>query len=318
MNTFKLSNKLALSYYALLFFKYIAGNLMSKMIVENEFGHLKQVSLNEQVSVLEIKHKTCTAKISLYGGQVLAWQPQDQQSVLWLSDDAAFKEGTAIRGGIPLCWPWFGPYKAANGETAGNHGFARQKQWTLDEVNINQNNVCVTLLLKGENEHPLWPHRYQLKQEFIFSEQFDQKLFISNLSSKAFEYSAALHSYFTVSSPENTKISPLAELVYDDKVTGKDQQRSTLNNCVGVIDRIYHSDKTCFIEDEKWQRTIKISSINCQQWVLWNPGIDIAQGMSDVHYGAENEFVCLEAANTDNQIVNVGETVMIGQQISLL
>jgi glucose-6-phosphate 1-epimerase len=292
--------------------------MMSLMIVENEFGHIKQVTLNAQVSVLEIKHNSCTAKISLYGGQVLAWQPQHQQAIFWLSDDAVFKEGTAIRGGIPICWPWFGPYQAANGEIAGNHGFARQKQWTLGEVEINQDSVCVTLVLTGENEHPLWPHRYQLKQAFTFSQAFEQQLFISNLSSKSFEYSAALHSYFAVSSPEHTNITPLADMSYDDKVTGKDQQAARLANCVGVIDRVYHSDKTCFIEDKQWQRTIKVSSTNCQQWVLWNPGIDIAEGMSDVHRGAENEFVCLEAANTETHTVNAGESVMIGQRISLL
>jgi len=291
---------------------------MTKIIVENEFGHIKQVSVNEQVSVLEIKHTNCTAKVSLYGGQVLAWQPTYQQPIFWLSDDAVFKEGTAIRGGIPLCWPWFGPYKNAKGETAGNHGFARQRHWALDDVKISQENVRVTLSLTGENEHPLWPYRYQLKQELTFSQQFEQKLFIRNLSSKAFEYSAALHSYFAVSSPENVKVSPLAEVRYDDKITDKKQQVSTLNDCAGPIDRIYHSDKACVIEDKQWQRTVEVSSINCQQWVLWNPGCEIAQGMSDVNDGGEKEFVCLEAANTDYHCVKADETVMIGQKISLL
>jgi glucose-6-phosphate 1-epimerase len=291
--------------------------MMSSIIAENEFGQVKQVSLTDSISVLEVIHNSCTAKISLYGGQVLNWQPVNQQPVFWLSDDAIFEQGTAIRGGVPLCWPWFGPYKAASGETAGNHGFARQRNWQLDEVIISEEDIKVTLFLSGENEHSLWPHQYQLKQILTFSECFEQNLFISNLSEIPFEYSAALHSYFAVSAPENTHVLPLEQFPFDDKVTGKVKQLTPLESCVGEIDRIYSCDQECSIEDKQWQRTIKVSSTNCQQWVLWNPGVDIAKSMKDLHQGAENEFVCLEAANTQTHIIEANETVMIGQKVSL-
>lgn len=290
---------------------------MTSIIAENEFGQIKQVSLTEQINTLEITHNTCTAKISLYGGQVLAWQPVNEKPVFWLSENAIFEQGTAIRGGIPLCWPWFGPYQASSGETAGNHGFARQRNWQLDEVTIEKNSVTVTLFLSGLNDHPLWPHQYQLKQQLIFSKQFEQRLFISNLSSKAFEYSAALHSYFAVSAPENIKVPPLSAFPFDDKVTGKAQQLTALENCSGEVDRIYYSNEVCSIEDKQWQRTINVSSTNCQQWVLWNPGAELANKMKDLHVGAENEFVCLEAANTNVHVVEANETVMIGQTVSL-
>jgi glucose-6-phosphate 1-epimerase len=290
---------------------------MTSIIAENEFGQIKQVSLTEQISMLEITHDTGTAKISLYGGQVLAWQPVNEQPVFWLSENAIFEQGTAIRGGIPLCWPWFGPYQAPSGETAGNHGFARQRNWQLDEVTIEKNSVTVALFLSGLNDHPLWPHQYQLKQQLIFSKQFEQRLFISNLSSKAFEYSAALHSYFAVSAPENITVPPLSAFPFDDKVTGKEQQLTALENCCGEVDRIYYSNEVCSIEDKQWQRTIKVSSTNCQQWVLWNPGAELANKMKDLHVGAENEFVCLEAANTNIHVVEANETVMIGQTVSL-
>ncbi|NQZ87053.1 MAG: D-hexose-6-phosphate mutarotase [Colwellia sp.] len=291
---------------------------MASIIAENEFGQVKQVSLTDHINVLEITHHTCTAKISLYGGQVLAWQPVNQKPVFWLSDDVIFEQGTAIRGGIPLCWPWFGPYQAPCGETAGNHGFARQRIWQLDDVTINKDHIEVTLYLSGADEHKLWPHQYQLKQVLIFSECFEQNLFISNLSSQAFEYSGALHSYFAVSNPENTLVTPLAEFTFDDKVTGKKQQLAALDNCLGEVDRIYYGNKVCAIEDKQWQRTIEVSSTNCQQWVLWNPGLTLANSMKDIHQGAENEFVCLEAANTNKHIVEANETVMIGQKVSLV
>jgi len=290
---------------------------MTSIIAENEFGQIKNTAVNSHISALEIIHRTCSAKVSLYGGQVLAWQPTNQKPVLWLSDKAIFEEGTAIRGGIPLCWPWFGPYQASNGETAGNHGFARQRTWQVDEVVISKDNVKVILSLSGESEHKLWPAQYQLKQELVFSQEFEQKLFITNLSLKAFEYSAALHSYFSVSAPENTKVSPLENFSFDDKVTGKEQQLSALDNCVGELDRIYYCDQDCLIVDKQWQRTIKVSSSNCQQWVLWNPGAELAGNMKDLYQGAEKEFVCLEAANTQAHIVKANETAVIAQKVSI-
>jgi glucose-6-phosphate 1-epimerase len=290
---------------------------MTSIIAENEFGQIKHVARTDQMNTLEITHQTCTAKISLYAGQVLAWQPVNQQPVFWLSNDAIFAQGTPIRGGIPLCWPWFGPYQAPSGETAGNHGFARQRSWQLGEVNINKENVDVTLFLSGKDEHTLWPHHYQLKQVLIFSTGFEQKLFISNLSSVAFEYSGALHSYFAVSHPENAQISSLADFPFDDKVTGKEQQLAPLADCVGEIDRVYYANEVCSIEDKQWQRTINVSSTNCQQWVLWNPGVALAKNMKDLHDGAENEFVCVEAANTNTHVVEANETVMMGQKVSL-
>jgi glucose-6-phosphate 1-epimerase len=291
---------------------------MSSIIAENEFGQIKQVSLNHNMSALEINHKTCRATVSLYGGQVLAWQPVNKSPVFWLSDNAVFKQGVAIRGGIPLCWPWFGSYQAANGDAAGNHGFARQKHWQLDGVIVTKESVTVTLLLLGENEHPLWPFKYQLKQRLVFSQGFEQTLFITNLSASLFEFSAALHSYFSVSSPEHVQILPLADVEFDDKLSGKSQQRQPLENCLGAIDRIYHSNQDCFLTDKNRQRTLKISSTHCQQWVLWNPGLEIAQSMKDLHQGAEDEFVCLEAANTEAVIVQPNETVTIGQKITLM
>jgi glucose-6-phosphate 1-epimerase len=120
-----------------------------------------------------------------------------------------------------------------------------------------------------------------------------------------------------VSSPQSTKITALANNEFDDKLSAKTRQIAPLENSVGPVDRIYYSDQDCLIVDEQWQRTLKVSSTHCHQWVLWNPGAEIAQSMKDLHQGAEHEFVCLEAANTDMHLVKPTETVMIGQEISI-
>lgn len=287
--------------------------MSSQIISSNEFGQVQQFALNSAIDGLLIKHQTCDASVSLYGGQVLTWQPKGQEPVFWLSDTAKYVVGTAIRGGVPLCWPWFGPY-----HNGGNHGFARQITWTLTKTTINKNNITIELSLQGEKQHKLWPESYLLKQEIVFGEVFSQKLFMTNLSDKTVEYTGALHSYFCVSSPNNATIDQLSSIAFHDKLSGKYIKSQPLVNCVGPVDNVYHSNETMQIVDHQWQRIIEVSSLNCEQWVFWNPGVKGADSMPDIHKNGEQEFVCLEAANTNWQSIAANDTKMIGQSIRIL
>ena len=287
-------------------------------LLDNAFGSIKQRKINEDISAITISHRLGDAVISLYGGQVLSWQPKNQQPVFWLSDNAQYIEGKAIRGGIPLCWPWFGAFKGDNQEvvnSAGNHGFARQRTWQVSLVELDAKQAKIVLSLTGKNECENWPEKYLLQQELIFSETFAQKLVMTNLSENPMQYSGALHSYFSVSHPENIEINSLDEALFDDKLTGKVKVKDKLSHCIGPIDRIYHSSQRQEIIDHEWQRKIIVCSTNCQQWVLWNPGKDIAEGMADIHLGGENEYVCLEAANTQWQTILPKGASTIKQQI---
>jgi len=294
--------------------------MSNSILLGNSFGSIKQSHLNDEVSTININHKLGCAVISLHGGQVLSWQPSNQQPVFWLSEKAEFRKDKAIRGGIPLCWPWFGPYNKAD-ISGGNHGFVRQRYWQLAGLEMGQAEVKVTLELCGENEHDLWPSKFKIQQQLIFSDCFEQQLIIENLTDKEICHSIALHSYFAVSHPKNVTVSSLSECFFDDKINGELQQRDELTSCIGPIDRIYHSttDESISqqIVDSRWQRKINVRASNCQQWVLWNPGKDIAQAMPDIHSDGENEYVCLEAANTQWQTVAPMSKVSIGQQIQV-
>jgi glucose-6-phosphate 1-epimerase len=233
-----------------------------------------------------------------------------------MSKDSVFESGKAIRGGIPLCWPWFGPYSKAEVKS-GNHGFARQQTWQLSDIEIDACSVKIVLSWEGENMHRLWPNACELKQELLFGKTFSQTFYMTNTSEKDTQYTGALHSYFSVSHPENITIDKLDSIEFDDKISGKNSQMKPLKNCVGPIDRIYHSDQRMQIKDTAWQRVIEVQSFHAQQWVLWNPGVEIAESMVDIHIDGEREFVCLEAANTDAQLLKSGETVTLKQVISV-
>jgi len=278
----------------------------------NSFGQIEVIKLGEKLDGLLIKHKLFTAKVSLYGGQVLSWQPEGEREVFWLSQDSMYQENAAIRGGIPICWPWFGAFK-----DGGNHGFARQNPWQLADVLIESDTVSLTLVLTGADCHRLWPSSFALKQKLVFGRQFSQRLYITNLSEETVEYSAALHSYFAISNPEKVQTKDLNEAEFEDKLIGGQHKPQELTNCQGPIDRIYHTNKPVTLVDKGWQRSIMVRPLNTRQWVLWNPGQQTAQSMKDVHQGGEQEFVCLEAANTQWQVINAKETVMIGQEVSV-
>jgi len=290
---------------------------MSKTsLANNQFGDISLSTINTEILCLNISHQACQAKVSLYGGQVLAWQPNEQKPVFWLSKEAVFQQGKAIRGGIPLCWPWFGNFMVA-GENVGAHGFARQSQWQLSDYKLVEQGVYITLTLENKQCHPHWPYAFTLTQKLFFGAEFRQSLMIQNNSEQTFDYCVALHSYFAVSSPEKVEIPTLTHISFDDKLTAEHSAGETNVSCVGPVDRIYHSSKKMQIIDPNWQRTLNIESENSQQWVLWNPGKETADTMADIHTGGENEYLCLEAANTHWQTVNAGNTASISQKISI-
>jgi len=289
--------------------------------MSNAFGHVEQVELSSNVSVLNISHQYVKAKVSLYGGQVLSWQPSDEKDVFWLSTNAAFEQGKAIRGGIPLCWPWFGVHPDDRENKLGNHGFARCQLWQVDNIDITEQGVEVTLSWQGQKMNEFWPSACKLSQVLSFGKTFNQVFTMTNLSEQDSYYTGALHSYLSVSAPENIRIVELTKATFDDKLTGKacsaNPLTKVLANGKSPVDRVYHSSKQMKVVDKDWQRTITLTASNTKQWVFWNPGTELANNMADIHKSGELEFVCLEAANTQAQLLEAGKSLTMEQQITV-
>ncbi|WP_426358016.1 D-hexose-6-phosphate mutarotase [Pseudocolwellia sp. HL-MZ19] len=301
----------------------------------NEFGHVEQTTFSDKKALtttdgLQIEHDLFTASISLYGGHVLSWQPKGQQPVFWMSNDSLFGNDKGIRGGIPICLPWFGGFEAdlfqhnknvdlthVDKGLLANHGFARTSLWQVESIEITQDTVKVILAQAGENKTPAWDIAYQLKQEIVFGQSFSQKLLIENKSAKDVEYTGALHSYFAVGDPQKTHLNELSEVAYFDKLTGTFDNISHLENCKGAIDRVYQSNSVMNIVDNDWKRTLEVTSYDCHQWVLWNPGKATADSMDDIHSQGENEYVCLEAANTNPVKIPANSSVSLAQSIRI-
>lgn len=253
---------------------------------------IKQVSYDEH-TLLVITHPTCQAAVSLQGAHLLYWLPTGEKSpVLWLSDKALFKKQTPIRGGIPICWPWFG--KSAD----PMHGFARLVDWQLSSHTENENGVDLVLSLKNnEQTEKYWQHAFTLELHLHLGQTCTAEL--SSLGS--FEATSALHTYFGVSDINKVVVSGLGadyieRLAQENKpsVVGE----MTFNQ---EVDRIYtESDKTVLIKDVN--RTIKLTHIAHSDVVIWNPWVDKAKATNDLADDSYNDFLCAETCRINKPL----------------
>lgn len=185
--------------------------LFSLPVVNQITPYLSQRVIGD-LPVLVIAHPKVRAAVTLQGAHLLAWQPAGEKPVFWLSEKSAFTEGKAIRGGVPICWPWFGPA----GEPA--HGFARVLPWTLSAHDENDDSVMLTLVLESNAQtKKLWPHDFTLLARFRFGERCEIELEAHG----EFEATAALHSYFAVEDIAGVEVSGLGKTFIDKVNNGQ-------------------------------------------------------------------------------------------------
>lgn len=255
----------------------------------------------------EIKNPHAEATVALHGGQILHYRPRAHAPVLWLSRKRYFQTGKAIRGGIPVCWPWFGAHPTDTDKPA--HGFVRTAAWSVNDADKLEDESTRLKLIFAASEatRALWPHRFRLEIEATVSDVLRVKLIFTNTDSEPFTCTGALHSYFNVSSISKVAIKGLDNCPYIDKV---DQGRRKLQDGPIYIqretDRIY-TDTTaeCTIEDDGLDRRIGIAKNGSRTTVVWNPWIDKARRMQDFGDREYENMVCVETANAGADVVTL-------------
>ncbi|KAB8313773.1 D-hexose-6-phosphate mutarotase [Erwinia endophytica] len=250
--------------------------------------YLSQRNIGD-LPVLVIVHPNVRAAVALQGAHLLAWQPRGEKPVIWLSEKTAWRTGKAIRGGVPICWPWFGPA----GQPA--HGFARSLPWTLSAHDENAQSVALTLKLESnEQTQKLWPHDFTLFAHFRFSDRCEIELEAHG----DYEATAALHSYFCVEDITGVEVSGLGNR-YIDKVNNgviatSDAGRQTYPQ---RIDRIYTQPEACsVITDKAGNRTLEVYHQHNSDVVTWNPGAELSCSMDDMADDGYKTMVCVETA----------------------
>lgn len=225
--------------------------------------------------------------IAEQGAQILHYRPSGHAPALWLSDQSA-GPGEAIRGGIPLCWPWFGAHPT--GAKQPNHGLARTAIWDLCEEQHLDNFSHWVL------EAPHLLEGVTLRLIVRASQQkLDIQLSTQNDRDQAFTMTQALHSYFQLSDTANLCVTGLEEEVFYDKLEQR-FRREPESRWNLAMDRIYQHSGNCQLIDQGLARTISISKGNSKSTVIWNPGKESV--LRDIAPNQLSSFICIEAANT--------------------
>ena len=254
---------------------------------------------NDFIDIL-VSNTFTDAKISLYGAQIISYRPKNQDEILWISPMSKYAEGLAIRGGIPVCFPWFGPHKKDEGKP--QHGFARLMNWNVAETaNLSNGETYIRMELSSSKEtKSYWPYDFHAEMTFTLGNTLTATLKVTNTSRIQFDYSCALHTYLNISAIEDISISGLqGARYYKHEQPGDFIQESTKLKIQQAEDRHYYStNATCVLSDPKFKRKISIAKSGSQVTTVWNPGSDTCSAMSDMPNEAYRRFVCIEAVNS--------------------
>jgi len=251
--------------------------------------------LSNGFEYIEVQNSSATAKVALQGAHLFEYQRVGQEAILWLSEISDFEQGRAIRGGVPLCWPWFG---FSEDKTLPQHGFARTTMWEF--VSANEIDESETTLLfrlsNSEQTLKIWNYKFLLELQITISKELKMELKTTNLDERAFKISQALHTYFSVSHISEVAIKGLDKKPYLDALSWQKEVQGGNIRFEEEIDRVYQEVNNEIILVDK-NREIYIKNTNSASVVVWNPWIEKTSRMSAMKEDAYEHFVCIESAN---------------------
>lgn len=279
-------------------------------------------------AALQLKTRHGTATVALHGAHLLSWVPIGQRDVLWLSPQAQ-PEPAAIRGGVPVCWPWFA--KQGMPDNALQHGPARMTPWAISEIHTSTDDEVSLSLAPSAEAHAgdllaRLASGLQVSLRITLGAALSQTLQTRNLSSQPFQLTQALHSYFAVGDAKRVLFEGLTGLPYQDKLRSmRADVQSQPFALAQACDRIYHhpspdaatqSHRYTLI-DTAWQRRIVMDTQGSQSVVVWNPGREGARHIADMPDDGWQNFFCVEAANAGPDVVTlpVGAEHSLGQTL---
>lgn len=279
-------------------------------VLNDRFGTGNQIRFEKLaggVVVAEINNSLATATISRYGGHVISWQPKHHvEPVLWLSKLAQFKPGKAIRGGVPICWPWFGAHPSDAKLPA--HGYARISPWEVVSVRCLDNGATeITLALSDTDlSREYGPRAVRLSVCITVGATLEVALTTANEGDQPMVLSEGLHTYFKVGEVTSISVLGLDGSEYVDLLCGNllRQQLGPVR-FDGELGRIYvNNQATCVIEDPVLRRRIRVDKSGSLSTAVWNPWTLTAAKMDDLGPEGWRDMVCVESANAmENQVI---------------
>ncbi|HCM1552945.1 D-hexose-6-phosphate mutarotase [Vibrio parahaemolyticus] len=267
-----------------------------------------------ELPALFIEHPNFSAVISLFGAQLLSYKQKDQEPLIWLSDCAKFDGTIPIRGGVPICFPWFGAK-----ESSPTHGFARTALWQLDTYKIADDRAEVALSLSySSNTLDRWPHKFRSIIKFELGDELSITLETTNLDSKAWVYTGALHTYLNVADVSRVSIDGVGESYFDGTNGYELTQGKVPMNIDGETIRVsIETQEEIVVSDLGHQRSISVKNSGHNAAVVWNPWKETTSSMSDMADDEYQNMLCVESAIYSHEPVTVepGETHCLSTRI---
>lgn len=269
--------------------------------------------------VLRVDHDRVVGEVHLHGAHVTSWAPAGGVEQLWLSSQSGYGVGSAIRGGVPICFPWFakGP-----GDWEPQHGFARRLPWRLHHAVEDDHGVTLGLRLAsadvpaGTEGGERWPYGFTAEFSVTFAATLTLSLAVTNCSDRPMPVGGALHTYLAVPDVERLTIRGLEDVRYVDKVDGGEHDQQGAITFTGETDRVYAGSGIVVLADDGVPLGA-VRNTGVHHTVVWNPGRDKAAAMADFPDDGWRAMVCVEAAIPYGSEVTVppGETRTFGQQV---
>ena len=283
-----------------------------------------------ELDVIQIDHPLVRATLLLQGAQLVEFSPQknDFNNLLWLSKSVEYKQGKPLRGGIPICWPWFGNLEKnpdniqqqVKSEHRPAHGMVRDIPWHISSIKESCESVIVELNVQSnESTLNIWPFDFSLIARFTFSQTLTLELITENTGKECFAFSQALHTYFPTSDITQTYIHNADQAQYidalDDWKEKVQQGRVVFNQ---ETDRLYFFKKNSKSEQFKLRvetpgHQLNLTTKNSLSAVIWNPWIEKSQRLSQFSAEDYESMYCIESAN----VMSNHKTVEAKQKVSI-
>jgi glucose-6-phosphate 1-epimerase len=241
---------------------------------------------------------SCTATMQLHGAHVTSWRPAGSDEIIFVSSKARYVDGQAIRGGIPICFPWF--RGKSDDPKAPAHGFVRTKSWNLESIKTQGEDVAVTMSTSSDDAtKKWWPHEFRAKLRVTFGRNLKLEFSVENAGTNECHYEEALHTYYLVGDIASARVQGLDGASYLDNTDSNREKKQAGEVGVGkATDSAYvNNDGALDVVDPVLQRRTHIRKENSRTTVIWNPWKEAAEKMSDMGTEEWKKMLCVEGAN---------------------
>ena len=246
----------------------------------------------------------CSGEMADHGAHVISWQPAAQAPVIWLSEHAQFASGTAIRGGIPVCFPWFGAGR--HGDQSPAHGFARTHEWRRLEAVESSDGVRVVHELDAQvASAPSFSGPFRAVLTVHAGTSLSVALTVENTGGSSFTFEQALHTYLAVGDVRDVEVLGLDGAAFQDKVRDVEAVQEGAISVVGEVDRVYDSAESVSIVDPLLGRTITVGKSGSSSTIVWNPWVDKSRALPDFGDDEWQHMICIETANVGARAITL-------------